>query len=593
MADTSIEALDALFRSQKAAFAADCYPSLDTRLDRLRRLEAAMVGARHRLHASVAADFGSHHPIVTDLFETGGVLGRNRYIQTQLAGWMADSPRALAPEVHGSSTAKVIRQPKGVNGVLGPWNFPVESALVMVNDILAAGNRAIVKASELAPATGEVLAEVIAAAFDPAELAVVNGGVDFARHFVSLPWDHLTYTGGGRAAREIMAAASANLTPLTLELGGKNPTLFLADGIDPALVERYLYFRIFKGGQVCTSPDYALVPRAGLAEWVALAEARWRDMYPHYVGHPDATGTINDRHYARILSYVDEARAAGATVLSLNGDEPDPVGRQIPLYVVLDPPAGSSLMQDETFGPVVAVRPYDSLDEAIAYINGGDRPLAAYVVGRDKAVLEKVSRSVLAGGIGINVFGFQGADPNLPFGGVGASGMGCHGGFEGFLNYTHSKSVFDCADDNPLMIALKAPYGDFAQAFADAVFPSADAAAPPPAPAVPPHGPPASFEWTPAPEFGGSEAVIYRSPDGRRVAAAFREKGQFSFTYPFDEFLVVTSGHGTFRMEGGPTIHLKTGDVAYFREGTTMHLDLSEDFSDVVMLMSDKPVAWR
>lgn len=593
MADTSVEALDALFRAQKAAFAADCYPSLETRLDRLRRLEAAMVGARRRLHASVSVDFGSHHPIVTDLFETGGVLGRNRYIQSQLAAWMADSSRPLSPEVHGSSSAKVIRQPKGVNGVLGPWNFPVESALVMVNDILAAGNRAIVKASELAPATGEVLEEVIAAAFDPTELAVVNGDVQFARHFVSLPWDHLTYTGGGRAAREIMAAAAANLTPVTLELGGKNPTLFLNDGIDPALVERYLYFRIFKGGQVCTSPDYALVPRARMAEWISLAQAQWRQMYPAYVGHPDATGTINDRHYARILSYLDEAKSQGATVLSLNGDAPNPAARQIPLYAVIDPPSGTSVMQDEIFGPVIAVRPYDSLEQAIAYINAGDRPLAAYVVGRNKAELEVFSRTVLSGGVGINVFGFQGADPNLPFGGVGASGMGCHGGFEGFLNYSHSKSVFDCADDNPLMIALKAPYGDFAQAFADAVFPEPGATPPPAVPETPPHGPPSAFDWTPAPEFGGSEAVIYRSPDGKRVAAAFREKGQFTFQYPFDEFLVVTSGHGTFRVEGGPTIQLKTGDVAYFREGTVMHLDLSEDFSDVVMLMSDKPVAWR
>jgi coniferyl-aldehyde dehydrogenase len=439
-----------------------------------------------------------------------------------------------------------------------------------------------------------VLAEVIAASFDPSELAIVNGGVDFARQFVALPWDHLTYTGGGRAAREIMSAAAANLTPLTLELGGKNPTLFLEDGIDPELIERYLYFRIFKGGQVCTSPDYALVPRARLSEWLKIAEARWRQMYPAYVGHPDATGTINERHYGRILTYLDEARANGATVVSLNGEGPDKARRQVPLYAVIDPPAGSSVMQDEIFGPVIAVRPYDSLDGAIAYINGRDRPLAAYVVGRSQAELDHFSRSVLSGGVGINVFGFQGADPGLPFGGVGASGMGCHGGFEGFLNYTHSKSVFDCADDNPLMIALKAPYGDFAQMFADAVFPDPDAEAAPTAEApVPPHGPPSAFEWTPAPEFGGSEAVIYRSDDGRRVAAAFREKGKFSFRYPFDEFLIVTSGHGTFRIEDGPTIQLKTGDVAYFREGTMMHLDLSDDFSDVVMLTSDKPVAWR
>ncbi len=470
MPDTSIADLEARFAAQKAAFLQDVYPSLETRLDRLRRLEAVMVAQRVPLQKSVAADFGAHHPIVTDMFETGGVLGRNRYIQSQLADWMADSERPLMSVVHGSSKARVIRQPKGVVGNIGPWNFPVESAFVMVSDMLAAGNRVIVKAAELTPATSEVLRAAVADAFDPTELTVVTGGVDLARHFASLPWDHLTYTGGGAAARSIMAAAAPNLTPLTLELGGKNPTLFLEDGIEEALVERYLYFRIFKGGQVCTSPDYVMVPQQRMADWVELAKLSWSAMYPRYVGHPDATGTINRRHYDRILGYLDEARAAGVEVISLNGEEPDAERLQIPMYLVVDPPETLAVMQEEVFGPVVAVKPYRTVEEAVGYINAHPHPLAAYLVGRDPARLSKVAREVVAGGVGINVFGFQGAEPSIPFGGVGASGMGRHSGLEGFLSYTHAKSVFDCADDNPLMLSLKAPYGDFAQQFADAIF---------------------------------------------------------------------------------------------------------------------------
>lgn len=472
MPDGTPTVLDALFAAQKLAFAREVNPTLDTRLDRLKRLEDVLVRYRKPLQEAMSADFGNHHPIVTDMFETGGVLGRARHVQANLADWMQPSPRPLVDAVHGSSTARVIRQPKGVMGNIAPWNFPIECALVMVCDMLGAGNRVIVKASEAAPATGAVVEALIASAFDRTELAVVNGGVELSQYFARLPWDHLTYTGGGRAARQIMAAAAEHLTPLTLELGGKNPALFGQSGIDYGLIERFLYFRIFKGGQVCTSPDYALVPRARMGEWVDLARKAWSSMYPTYVGHPDATGTINDRHYARIMGYVDEAERAGATVISLNGDLPNPATRQIPMYVVLDPPEHLAVMREEIFGPVTAVKPYDSFAEAVGYINDRDRPLAAYVVTRDPGEGAAFANSVISGGIGINVFGFQGADPSLPFGGIGASGMGCHSGYEGFLNYTHLKSVFDCTDDNPLMLSLKGPYGEMAHAFANAIFPA-------------------------------------------------------------------------------------------------------------------------
>jgi len=471
MAETTHKELNRLFDRQKQAFLSDPMPPLKIRLDRLKRLESAMVSNRVAFQETMKADFGSHPAFVTDLFETGGVIGRSRFIQTQLAEWMKPSPRELDPAAHGGSSAKVVRQPKGVIGNLAPWNFPIECALVMVNDMLAAGNRVIVKASEQTPATSALMQQVIGEAFDAEELVIVcNEDVSFAEYFCTLPWDHLTYTGGGKIARIVMRHAAENLTPVTLELGGKNPTVFTQEGVSELLVERFLYNRVFKAGQVCTSPDYAMVPEASMERWITLARETWSGMYPSYVGHPDATGTINERHFNRLLGYLEDARQAGCEVISLNGDEPDQSRLQIPMYIIVDPPETLQIMQEETFGPITAVKPYKKFDDAIEYINGKDSPLAAYVVGRERDLIDKFQTQVVSGGIGINVFGLQGAHPALPFGGIGASGMGCHSGFEGFLTYTHNKSVFECADDSPVMASLKGPYGDISQAVADAVF---------------------------------------------------------------------------------------------------------------------------
>lgn len=471
MTNTSKQELDRIFSVQKDAFARNSMPTLEERLDRLRTLESAMIKHRKGFQESMATDYGSHSPFVTDLFETGGVIGRSRHVQSQLADWMKSSPRELNAAAHGSSSAHVIRQPKGVVGNLAPWNFPIECAFVMANDMLGAGNRVIVKAPEKTPATSKFMQEVVAEAFDEEVLTVVCAEeVEFAEYFCSLPWDHLTYTGGGAVARKVLRMASENLTPVTLELGGKNPTVFSETGVSEMLVERFLFNRVFKAGQVCTSPDYALVPEGKMSEWLQLARSAWSAMYPTYIGHPDATGTIDRTHFDRILGYLDEARAAGCEVISLNGDEPDSENLQIPMYVVVNPDESLGVMQDEIFGPVTAVKPYSDLNDALAFINRRERPLAAYFVGRERDQIERFQAGVISGGVGINVFGLQGAEPALPFGGIGASGMGCHSGFEGFLNYTHNKSVFECADDSVLMASLKGPYGEITQAVADAIF---------------------------------------------------------------------------------------------------------------------------
>ena len=463
--------LNEIFKKQKEAFANNSSPSLKERIDRLQRLEAAMMKNRIAFQKTIREDFGAHSQYVTDLFETGGVLGRGRHLQATLEEWMRPVDRELNSMVHGSSTAKVIRQPKGVMGNMAPWNFPIECALVMVNDMLAAGNRVIVKGAELTPATSSLLEEVIKSEFDEDTLAVVNGDTSFSEYFCTMPWDHLTYTGGERVAKLVMQAASKNLTPVTLELGGKNPTVFTNEGVCDLLVERFLFNRVFKGGQVCTSPDYVMVPESKLELWIDLAKSKWTEMYPNYIGHDDATGTINDHHFNRIMSYIAEAKDAGCEIISLNGEEPNIESRQIPMIVVVNPDESLSIMQEEIFGPVTAIKTYSDIDSAISYINSKPRPLAAYLVGREREIIQNFENNIISGGIGINVFGLQGAEPSLPFGGIGSSGMGCHSGYEGFMNYTHSKSVFECGDDSPLMASLKGPYGEMTKAFSDAVFP--------------------------------------------------------------------------------------------------------------------------
>lgn len=457
MTSDTIDRMHDLFAMQRRAVLADPSPSLDVRLDRIGRIRAMLQQRLDQISDAVRSDFGSLHPSMVVMLDTLPVTDRVDHFEENLAAWMEPRAIALGPE-HGSSRAEVIRVPKGVNGNIAPWNFPIESALVMTVDMLAAGNTVMLKPSELAPATAQLLGELIPAFFDPSEFAVVQGDREVAARFAALRWDHLTYTGGARVGRLVAQAAARNLVPCTLELGGKNPALFAPDAITEDLIGRFLSFRTLKAGQICTSPDYVLVPRARLDEWVSIASAWWQERYPNYVRHPDATGIINAQHYGRIMGYLEEATDRGVSVVGLNDDRPDPELRHIPLTLVIDPPADLACMRDEVFGPVVPVVAYDTFDEAIEYINAGPSPLGAYLASRDGSLVDRFVAEVRSGGTGINTFGLQGGNPALPFGGVGASGMGCHSGYEGFCNYSHTKSVFHGSDDSFVHQVILPPY---------------------------------------------------------------------------------------------------------------------------------------
>ncbi len=467
--DGDIARLEELFRLQKQSLARDPIPSLTERLSRLKRLKQMLIENRERFRTALSADFDSHHPWLSDIMEGGSVIGRIRHFEAELPKWLEPRPIALEA-AHGSSRAEILIVPKGVNGIIAPWNFPIECALVMVADIFAAGNSAIIKPSELAPNCARVLEEVVSEAFAPEILAVTQGGPEFARAFASTPWDHLTYTGSTRVGRLVAEAAARNLTPLTLELGGKNPALFTADAVTDAMIATFLSFRVLKAGQVCTSPDYALVPHDKVDQWVDIACQSWAAVYPKHVGHADATGLINDRHYARVLSLIDEARAKGVRVVTMNNDKPDPALRQIPMTLIVAPPADLVCMQEEIFGPVTPVVPYKSLDEAITRINAGPSPLGAYIATHDDGVARRFVAEVRCGGAAVNTFGLQGNHPALPFGGFGASGYGCHSSEAGFLNYSHRKSVLYAATDSAVHQTLALPMSPISGYVADAMF---------------------------------------------------------------------------------------------------------------------------
>lgn len=440
--ETSVEELTGLFQAQREAFRADCYPPYAERIEALRALEAMVKRHRRRIEEALRADFGTHPPALTAFGELLGPIERARYARRHLKRWMKPQPRALNRLVYGLSRACVEYQPLGVVGNIAPWNFPIELTLGPLVDMLAAGNRVILKPSELAPASAEVVKEMIAATYARDRVAVVTGGAGLAQAFARLPWDHLLYTGSTAVGRLVAQAAAENLTPVTLELGGKCPAIVCADSVDEATVASILATKAIKGGQMCVTADYVFVPEAQRDRFVALARAAMARMLPSYPTNPDATGIISDRHLDRLQSYIDDARRRGAPVIELSGTETNRRERKPPFTLVLDPADDAEVMRHEIFGPILPVRSYRTLEEVTAYVNARERPLALYLYTRDRALAERLLRQTVSGGAAVNAAAVQVAVPSLPFGGSGASGMGRYHGFEGFVTFSNARSVF-------------------------------------------------------------------------------------------------------------------------------------------------------
>ena len=451
--------ISALLAAQKAAWSTDVTPSRAVRDDRLARLDRMVVAWQERFAAAISQDFGNRPAVVTTLTDIVPVRAAIRHARRKLRAWMRARRVSLAWTGKPAS-AQILRQPLGVVGIVAPWNYPLNLMLSPLVGALAAGNRAMLKPSELTPAFSDVLAKAVAETFAEDEVAVVTGGPDVATAFTAAPFDHLVFTGSTAVGRKVAEAAAKNLTPVTLELGGKSPAILdLSVDFDKA-VPRLVWGKLLNSGQTCVAPDYALVPRGRVPDFLAAVKAEVAEQYPGLPGNADYTTIISPRHFDRLVRLVEEARERGAEVAELAGPH-DPELRVFSPVAVVGAPDDTGVMAEEIFGPILPIVPYDTLDEAIAYINLRDRPLALYWFGSDKAAEARVLSGTIAGGVTVNDTILHLAHDDLPFGGVGASGYGAYHGEAGFLALSKEKPVLRQSALSGVSL-LYPPYGRLA-----------------------------------------------------------------------------------------------------------------------------------
>jgi acyl-CoA reductase-like NAD-dependent aldehyde dehydrogenase len=450
--------LQSAFDAQREAFARAPFPDAATRERRLAALERLLRANVESIASAIARDFGhrSHHE--TRLLEIFPSLEAAKYARRRLRRWMRPERRPVSLWFL-PGRAEVIAQPLGVVGIVVPWNYPIYLAVGPLVGALAAGNRAMLKMSEFAPATGALFETLVRQHFAPDEVRVVNGDAEVARAFAALPFDHLLFTGSTAVGAAVMRAAAEHLTPVTLELGGKSPAIIGPDYPVAAAAERILVGKCMNAGQTCIAPDYALVPAARVREFVDVARRVAHECYPDPLRSPDYTAIVNERHFARLAGYLDEARARGAEIVALaeNGS-PDAATRRFPPAIVLGAPDDCRVMREEIFGPILPVVPYAMLDDALAYVNARPRPLALYYFDRDQARIARVLTSTVAGGVTINDTILHITQESLPFGGVGSSGMGRYHGRAGFETFSKGKAVFRQSRLNVIGL-FKPPYG--------------------------------------------------------------------------------------------------------------------------------------
>lgn len=451
-----------LLHRQRSAFLHDGPPGLALRKSRLARLRAAVLAHREALKDAVSADFGNRSRHETDIMELACVVQAIDYLSSHLRRFMQRERRHV-PLVYRSARAYVEYQPLGVVGVMAPWNYPVSLTLVPLATALAAGNRAMLKPSELTPRTSAALRHMLAGAFAQDEVAVVLGGPEVGAAFSALPFDHLLFTGSTQVGRKVMRAASDNLVPVTLELGGKSPAIVARGHVNDRTVQSVVYGKLSNVGQTCVAPDYALVHEDDLEAFIARYAATVQRFYPAGPASRDYTTIISDRHYDRLRGLVEDARRNGARVIEVGERPAHLLGRERTLVPTLVVNAGDDalLMQEEIFGPILPVRTYGGIDEAIAYVNARPRPLALYYFGAEDGDCARLLARTTSGNVGINNTLMHVAQDDLPFGGVGPSGMGAYHGIEGFRAMSHAKGVFVQGRWN-LPGLLHAPFGKLA-----------------------------------------------------------------------------------------------------------------------------------
>lgn len=439
--DEGAARLGGAFDTLKRGYAAERFPAYEVRRARLDALIAGIERAEAAFVEAVDADFGGRAREETLIADIGLAAGAAREQRKNLRRRMRVR-RRLAPPHFLPARLSLTPQPLGVVGVAAPWNYPVQLALAPAAAAIAAGCRVLIKPSEATPRTSAAIAAMIGDAFDDDVAAVIEGGPDVGAAFARLPFDHLLFTGSTAVGRKVYEAAAANLTPATLELGGKSPVIIDKSADLARAAKSIAQGKLYSGGQTCVAPDYVLTPRGtGAALADALAAAA-RGLYPEIENTADYTAIAADRHFARLNDIVDEARAGGARIVEWGDRDRLSAQRKIPLTILLDAPIESRAMTEELFGPVLPIVEVEDADAAIDFVNARPRPLALYWFGEDEPALAKVMRETVAGGVTVNDVMLHVAPHELPFGGVGASGMGAYHGAAGFETFSHLKPAF-------------------------------------------------------------------------------------------------------------------------------------------------------
>lgn len=447
-------------RRQRTAFLAAGPPSLEERLADLDALKRSLLARRHAFTSAVSEDFGRRSPQETATVDVLPVVETIRYLARELPRLMRPERRRVALHFR-PGRARVVYQPRGIVGVVSPWNYPVVLALAPLATAIAAGNRVMLKPSEVTPRTAALLAELLRETFPPEKVAVVEGGPAVAAAFTALPFDHLVFTGSTENGRAVMRAASENLVPVTLELGGKSPAIVAPRAELSRAARSIAYGKLLNAGQTCIAPDYVFVPRSRVEAFVAAYAAAVEQLYPGIAANPDYATVVSDRHVARLDAMVEEVRAAGAEVRVLGRGAPAHPRTVLPT-IVTDLPDDARLLTEEIFGPILPIVAYDELDQAIAYVNARNRPLALYLFGADRTEQAKVLARTTSGNVTLDDTILHYAQDDLPFGGVGASGMGAYHGREGFVALSHAKGVFVQSRLN-MADVVRPPFGRMAE----------------------------------------------------------------------------------------------------------------------------------
>ncbi len=447
-------ALQAAFSAARAAYERARNPSVSDRRTALKKLQLLLTENNAAIADAISADFGNRSAHETQLLEIFPALSALRHSRAQVKSWMKPQ-RRFASLWFLPARTELRPQPLGVVGIIVPWNYPLLLAVGPLIAALSAGNRVLIKMSEFTPGTGALFEKLIAETFAADHVHVINGGADIAQEFSALPFDHLLFTGSTNVGRHVMKAAAENLTPVTLELGGKSPAIVGTEADIAEAAQKIMFGKCLNAGQTCVAPDYVLLPQGTEAAFIAAAKNAVAALYPTLTDNADYTSIVNARHRERLASYLTDAAAKGASVVALH-ESADP--EKLAPTIVHGVNNDMRIMQDEIFGPLLPLVSYASLDAAIQYVNAHPRPLALYYFGRDRANIERVLAETVAGGVTVNDTILHLSQEHLPFGGVGASGMGAYHGKAGFDTFSKIKPVFRQAKWNGLFL-FKPPYG--------------------------------------------------------------------------------------------------------------------------------------